>query len=210
MDEDIRCLVKRTSHPGVSGATDATRPVHFAGLPSPWGKAEMGSDIARFREPRWVVDGRNVGQCHQRSDARHRHQAAAGLAGLRTHRDLSVERGNLACQMLYDIHEGLQDRSQRRVLESGVDGDPELRSGELRWPQALGLQDRPDPVAEIERLTPKLLADRQNGPDPLRANRFDPDGAEFSGGSVSLNWFRAFSRWISASVTPPPLWTSAG
>jgi hypothetical protein len=29
-------------------------------------------------------------------------------------------------------------------------------------------------------------------------------------GSVDLNRFRAFSRWISASVMPPPLRASAG
>jgi hypothetical protein len=30
------------------------------------------------------------------------------------------------------------------------------------------------------------------------------------GGSVDLNRFGAFSKWISASVTPPPLRASAG
>jgi hypothetical protein len=30
------------------------------------------------------------------------------------------------------------------------------------------------------------------------------------GGSVDLNRFRAFSKWFSASVTPPPLRASAG
>ena len=35
-------------------------------------------------------------------------------------------------------------------------------------------------------------------------------GAVFRGGSVRLNRFRAFSKWISASVMPPPLRASAG
>ncbi len=67
---------------------------------------------------------------------------------------------------------------RHRVLESGVDCDPELRLGKLGWPQALGLQDRPDPVAQIKRLTAKLLADRQQSPGVLRIYRLDPNGAE--------------------------------
>ena len=35
-------------------------------------------------------------------------------------------------------------------------------------------------------------------------------GVSVRGGSVCLNRFRAFSKWFSASVTPPPLRASAG
>jgi hypothetical protein len=43
-------------------------------------------------------------------------------------------------------------------------------------------------------------------------NRSDPGKIESigRGGSVDLYRFRAFSKWFSASVTPPPLRASAG
>jgi hypothetical protein len=45
---------------------------------------------------------------------------------------------------------------------------------------------------------------------PLRHRYQRRATIEARGGSVCLNRFRAFSKWISASVMPPPLWASAG
>ncbi|MBA3909190.1 MAG: hypothetical protein C0524_04740 [Rhodobacter sp.] len=52
------------------------------------------------------------------------------------------------------------------------------------------------PVEETQKMRESVVAGFEGGVD--------------RGGSVDLNRFRAFSKWFSASVTPPPLRASAG
>lgn len=58
-----------------------------------------------------------VGQRHQRPDAGHRHQAAAGLARLGAGGDTAVERGDLGLEVVDGADERLQRGPELRVLE---------------------------------------------------------------------------------------------
>ena len=72
----VGSLVQIASQQSVAAFRDAAGAVDFAGCVSSRGQSHVGTDIARFVEPRWIIDCREIAKCSDRSDAWHRHEAA--------------------------------------------------------------------------------------------------------------------------------------
>ena len=117
VDQHVGCLIQRTSHPGVAGATDPAGPVHLAGLEPPRRQTEVGADRAGVAEPCGVVHASGIRQGHKRAHAGHRHQPLGGGVGLDLCGDLLVQPGNLAVEVLDDSDKRLQQRRQRLVVQ---------------------------------------------------------------------------------------------
>src|SRR3954454_9348700 len=77
--DDVRRLVQRRAHAGVTDLADASRDVGLAGLVLLGRQAEMRADCLRRAEPPWVVHRRSKSQGYNDADTGYRHEQLRSL-----------------------------------------------------------------------------------------------------------------------------------